>query len=270
VAEGAWYSTDDEDAGAPVAVIGQTVADNLFTPLGVDPVGQTILIHGDPFRVVGVLAAKGAQGALNQDDVVYVPFAAAQTRLRNTGFISQIQVQVDNAANVDATQQVVTTTLEQRHHIEPGGADDFQIRSANQLVQTAQQFSTTLTLLLVSIAAISLIVGGIGIMNIMLVSVTERTREIGVRMSVGARRSDVRNQFLIEALTLSATGGVLGILFGLGLGLPITAAFGLPLTANPIPILLAFGVSAAIGVSFGFYPAVRASQLDPIIALRTD
>jgi putative ABC transport system permease protein len=270
LSEGAWFSDADEASGNPVAVLGQTTVDNLFTATAADPVGQTLLINNQSFQVVGVLQSKGATFGRNQDDIVYVPLSAAQARLSNSQYVSQIQVQVDNASDVDAAQTAVTSLLEQRHNIPAGGTDDFTVRSANQLVQTAQNFSQTLTLLLVGIAAISLIVGGIGIMNIMLVSVTERTREIGIRMAIGARRGDIRNQFLIEALTLSASGGVIGILVGLALGLGLTRSFGVPFTLNPLPIVLAFTVAAAIGVGFGFYPAMRAARLDPIEALRTE
>ena len=270
LAEGAWFSQGDEDGAQPVAVLGQTTSSNLFGATVTDPIGQTVLINSQAFRVVGVLQAKGASLGGNQDDVIFVPFAAMQERLNNAQFLSQIAAQVDNANNVNTAQTAVTSLLEQQHSLPAGGPDDFTVRSSNQLVQTAQTFTQTLTFLLVGIAAISLIVGGIGIMNIMLVSVTERTREIGVRMALGARRRDIRNQFLIEALTLSASGGAIGILIGLGLGFGLTNAFSLPFALSPISIALAVGVSAAIGVGFGLYPAVRASLLDPIVALRTE
>jgi putative ABC transport system permease protein len=270
MAQGAWFSAADNTGQLPVAVVGQTVVDNLFTAAGTQPLGQTIMIRSQPFRVVGVLKSKGSTGLANQDDVIYIPFTVAKTRLNNSQYVNQILAQVNDANNVDGAQTAITTLLEQRHNIATGGQDDFQVRSSTQFVQTAQQFSTTLTLLLVGIAAISLLVGGIGIMNIMLVSVTERTREIGVRMAIGARRSDIRNQFLIEALTLSCAGGVIGILIGLIGGWALTNAFSLPFIASLPWIALAFGVAALVGVVFGFYPAIRASQLDPIVALRTD
>jgi putative ABC transport system permease protein len=270
LAEGAWFSQGDEDGATPVAVLGQTTSSNLFGATVTDPIGQTVLINSQAFRVVGVLQAKGASLGGNQDDVIFVPFTAMQQRLNNAQFLSQIVAQVDNANDVNTAQTAVTSLLEQRHNLAAGGPDDFTVRSSNQLVQTAQTFTQTLTFLLVGIAAISLIVGGIGIMNIMLVSVTERTREIGVRMALGARRRDIRNQFLIEALTLSASGGAIGILIGLGLGFGLTNAFSLPFTLSLVSIALAVGVSAAIGVGFGLYPAVRASLLDPIVALRTE
>ncbi len=270
LARGAWFSTGDQLGAAPVAVIGQTVVDNLFTPAGIDPIGQTIRVNNQLFRVVGTLQSKGSSGFGNADDVIFVPSTAAQDRLKNSLYVDQIQIQVDSSTNVAQVQQNVTTTLEKQHHIAAGATDDFRVLNANQLLQTAQQTTTLLTALLVGIAAISLTVGGIGIMNIMLVSVTERIREIGIRMAVGARRSDIRNQFLIEAVVLSVIGGVIGILIGLLAGLGISAALGLPLVVSPLAILIAFGVAAIIGIGFGLYPAVRAARLDPIVALRTE
>lgn len=270
MARGTWYSADDETAAQPVAVIGQTIVDNLFATTGTNPIGQTIRINGQLFRVIGQLQSKGAQGFTNPDDVIFVPYSTALSRLKNSTYIDQIQVQVDNASNVNQVQLIVTALLEKRHHITAGVADDFRVRNSNQLVQTAQQQSTVLGALLVGIAAISLSVGGIGIMNIMLVSVTERTREIGIRMAIGARQRDIRNQFLIEALTLSSLGGIIGITLGMLGGFALVSAFHLPFVPSVPAVLLAFGVSAAVGVVFGLYPAVRASKLDPIVALRTE
>ena len=270
MAEGSWFSAGDESNGQPVAVLGQTVVQNLFTPGGTDALGQTVTINGQSYQVVGVLQAKGASGLGNADDVVYVPFTAAQQRLNNSQYVGQIQAQVDSTDNVNTAQQEITTLLSERHNIADGGTPDFTVRSPTQFVQTAQQSAQTLAALLIGIAAISLIVGGIGIMNIMLVSVTERTREIGIRMAVGARRSDIRNQFLIEALTLSVAGGVIGIIVGLVGGLALTHAFQLPFVLSLVAIVLAVGTSMAVGLIFGFYPAVRASRLDPITALRAE
>ncbi len=270
IAQGAWFTSGDESSRNPVAVLGQTTYQNLFAVAAANPIGQSILINGQAFQVVGVLQAKGTTAGANQDDVVFVPFSAAQTRLNNSQYVSQIAAQVDNANDVNGAETAITSLLEQRHNIAAGGTDDFTVRSSNQLVATAQTFASTLTVLLVGIAAISLIVGGIGIMNIMLVSVTERTREIGIRMAIGARRRDIRNQFLIEAMALSAAGGLIGIGIGLTAGYLLTTNFGLPFAFNPLPILLAFGVSAGIGVAFGLYPAIRASRLDPIVALRAE
>ncbi|HEX8996505.1 MAG TPA: ABC transporter permease [Ktedonobacterales bacterium] len=270
LSEGSWFSDGDESGANPVAVVGQTVVQNLFTPTGADALGQTILISGQSYQVVGVLQSKGSSGFTNQDDVIYIPFAAAQERLNNSTYVGQIQAQVDSTDNVNTAQTAITTLLEQRHNIPSGGTDDFTVRSPTQFVQTAQQSSQTLAVLLIGIAAISLIVGGIGIMNIMLVSVTERTREIGIRMAVGARRRDIRNQFLIEALTLSVVGGLIGIALGLVAGYFLTRAFQLPFVLSVVAMALAVGVSVLVGVAFGFYPALRASRLDPIVALRVE
>jgi putative ABC transport system permease protein len=268
MAEGTWFSETDDRGELPVALLGQTVMHSLFDASGTDPIGQQIRIRDQLYRVVGVLQAKG--GSFNQDDIVFVPFHTALIRLKNTTYVDQIQVQVDNSDNVNLVQQAITTTLERQHNILSGSPDDFRAISSTQLLQTAQQFTQILTFLLVGIAAISLTVGGIGIMNIMIVSVTERTREIGIRMSIGARRSDIRNQFLIEALVLSIIGGVIGMVIGFLLGFVITNATGLPFVVTLISILLPFLISSAIGIVFGLYPAVRASKLDPIVALRTE
>ncbi|GAC1345059.1 MAG: ABC transporter permease [Ktedonobacteraceae bacterium] len=270
IAEGSFFNANDEASGLSVAVIGQTVADNLFGTTSTAPVGQMIRINGQLFRVVGLLQSKGAQGFSNPDDVIFIPFTATLTHLRNSTYLDQIQVQVDNANNVNQAQANATALLEKRHHISKGSTDDFRVRNSNQLVQTAQQQSTVLAALLVGIAGISLTVGGIGIMNIMLVSVTERTREIGIRMAIGARQHDIRNQFLIEALALSVIGGIIGIMLGLLGGWALVSRFNLPFVPGIGAVLLAFGVSAAVGVVFGLYPAIRASKLDPIVALRTE
>jgi putative ABC transport system permease protein len=268
MAKGTWFSETAARGGLPVALLGQTVMHSLFDASGADPIGQMIRIRDQLYRVVGVLQAKG--GSFNQDDIVFVPFNTALTRLKNTTYVDQIQVQVDSSDNVNLVQQDITTILEQQHHISGGSPDDFRTISSTQLLQTAQQFTQILTYLLVGIAAISLTVGGIGIMNIMIVSVTERTREIGIRMSIGARRSDIRNQFLIEALVLSLIGGVIGMLIGFLLGFLITNLTGLPFVITLISILLPFLISSIIGIVFGLYPAIRASRLDPIVALRTE
>jgi putative ABC transport system permease protein len=270
LASGVSFTQRDEMRNSPVAVIGQVVASNLFERTKTDPIGHSILIQGQSFRVIGVLQSKGAIGGVSQDDIIFVPFGATLTRLKNSNYVDQILVQVDNQDYIDPVQGQVTALLKKQHHLTASSLPDFQIRSPEQLLQISQQFAQALTYLLVGIAAISLTVGGIGIMNIMLVSVTERRREIGIRMAVGAQRSDIRNQFLIEAVALSAVGGVIGILLGLGVGLILTLVFQLPFALNPVSILLAFGVSTAVGITFGLYPAVRASRLDPIVALRVE
>lgn len=270
VAQGSWFSATDERAAQPVAVIGATVSADLFAGSAASPIGKTIFINGQPFRVIGVLQTKGALGAANQDDAIYIPFSTMTARLNNSAYVNSIIAQVDNASNVSGAQTAIQTLLEQRHHIKTGQADDFRISSSNQIAATVQQNISTLTLLLVGIAAISLIVGGIGIMNIMLVSVTERTREIGVRMALGARRSDIRNQFLIEAVALSVVGGALGIVIGLLGGYIFTTLVGLPFSIAYSWVALAFSVAAVVGVVFGLYPAAQAARLDPIVALRTE
>lgn len=265
VEQGAWFSNEDYLGAHSVAVLGQTVYQQLFSSSSANPIGQHVRIDRQIYRVVGVLAEKGS----GQDDTVFVPFTTAQERIKTSVYIDQIIVQVDDASNIDTVQSAIIPLLEQRHHILKGNADDFNLTNSNQLLQTANQFTSLLTYLLVGIAAISLAVGGIGIMNIMIVSVTERTREIGIRISIGAQREDIRNQFLIEALTLSLLGGLLGMVIGFLLGFAITSAIGIPFVITVTALLMPFVISAAIGVIFGLYPAVRAARLDPIDALRS-
>ncbi|MDQ2907221.1 MAG: ABC transporter permease [Chloroflexota bacterium] len=268
MAEGSWLTQSDEDNGTQVAVLGDTVRHNLFDASGTDPLGQTIIISGQRFRVVGVVAPVG--GGFSQDDVIYIPLKTAQVRLQNTNTVNQIQVQVDSTSNVNQAQQDITTLLRSNHHISGSRASDFDTFNFAQNLQTANQSSLVLEFLLVGIAAISLTVGGIGIMNIMLVSVTERTWEIGIRMSMGARRRDIRNQFLIEALLLCLVGGAIGLLIGLLIGNVLTSTTQLPFLVTPATLILPFAVSAAIAIVFGLYPAIQAARLDPIVAIRTD
>ena len=268
--EGNFFTQSDEQSGSNVVVLGQTVVDNLFTPLGVDPLGQQVRIGSQTFTVAGVLASKGSTGAANSDDVAFVPFATAQQRLSGSKYASSIVLTADNSNNVNSVQTDVQTALEQRHNITSSANDDFTIQNASQVLSTVQATSQSLTILLVGVAAVSLIVGGIGIMNIMLVSVTERTREIGIRIAIGARQSDVLSQFLIEAFVLSALGGIVGLIIGPIGAFAIATLNGYPLVIDPLSVLIAFGVSALVGIVFGFYPAYRAAHLDPIVALRTD
>lgn len=264
--EGSFF-TSAQDA---TAVIGQTVLDNLFTPLGIDPLGQQIRIGSVSFTVVGVLASKGGSSFGNADDVVYVPFTTAQQQLSGNRFVNSIDVTASDTSQVNTVQAAVQQLLEQRHHINSPQQDDFTIQNQSQILQTVQGTAQILTVLLVGVASISLIVGGIGIMNIMLVSVTERTREIGIRMAIGARPRDVMTQFLIEAVMLSILGGLVGILLGTGSALIYAFLTQNAFVLSPIAVVLAFGFAAAVGIVFGFYPARRAARMDPIVALRTE
>lgn len=264
--EGSFFtSTQGSDV-----VIGQTVVDNLFTPLGIDPLGQQVRIGSVPFTVVGVLASKGGSALGNADDVAYVPFTTAQQQLSGSQFVNSIDVVASDTSQVTNVQTAVQQMLEQRHNISNPQQDDFTIQNQSQILSTVQGTAQTLTLLLVGVASISLIVGGIGIMNIMLVSVTERTREIGIRMAIGARPRDVMTQFLIEAIMLSVLGGAIGILLGLSGAVVYSLSTQAAFVLSPLAIILAFGFAAMVGVIFGFYPARRAARLDPIVALRTE
>jgi putative ABC transport system permease protein len=267
---GSLLTDADQQSGSRVAVVGQTIVDNLFgngnTGSG-DPagaVGQTIRLNNVPFTIEGVLASKGQQ----EDDTILLPFSTAHQRLFTQTNVNQIVVQVQDAAQMDNAQSEITALLEQQHRITGNKQDDFSVRNLNSIVQTAQGVTQTMTMLLSGVAAVSLLVGGIGIMNIMLVSVTERTREIGIRSAIGARGRDILNQFLIEALTLSAAGGVVGILLGVAGSMGVARFAGWSTVVSPASILMAFGFAAAVGIFFGYYPARKASQLDPIQALR--
>ena len=271
LASGQFFTAGDVDASSKVAVIGQTVVTNLFS--GEDPIGQVIKINRQSFRVIGVLAQKGSSGGFNnQDDVVVVPITAAWNYLlggrgRN---VQQIYVEATSAEATSAATTEVTQVLLDRHHISDPAQADFQILSQQDVLNSASQTTGVLTLMLGAIASISLVVGGIGIMNIMLVTVTERTREIGIRKAIGARRRDILMQFLIESMFLAGLGGALGILVGFGLSriLPL-AVSSLPTPIISMPsVFMAFGISVGIGLFFGLYPANRAARLRPIEALR--
>ncbi|MGH2460451.1 MAG: ABC transporter permease [Chloroflexota bacterium] len=266
IAEGAAYTQGDETSASLVCDIGQTVATNLFGAN--DPVGQKIIIRNVPFTVKGLLVSKGSNGFDDQDDIILMPYETAQIRLFHRPFVNTIFVQVSQSSDITAIQQKVTDLLHTRHRIRPGQPDDFRVRNNNQIIDTAQQASDTLTYLLAGVAAVSLVVGGIGIMNIMLVSVTERTREIGIRMAVGARKSNILSQFLVEAVLLSVVGGVLGILIGMGGSVGLSKLAGWDAVVTVQAVVLSFGFAALVGVFFGYYPARKASQLDPIDALR--
>jgi putative ABC transport system permease protein len=271
VAMGSSISQSDIEAGSKVLLLGQTVVDKLFGS-NADPTGQSVRIQKTPFQIIGVLARKG-QSATGQDydDAVFIPYTTFQAKIQGglQKFIAGALMV--SAVSSDATaraQLQIATLLRDRHHIPIGGDDDFSIRNLTEMASAQQEGVKTLTTLLASIAAVSLIVGGIGIMNIMLVSVTERTREIGIRMAVGARPRDVMSQFLVEALVLSIAGGIIGILLGLLAANRLAANFGWPILIRLDVIAIAVGFSGLVGVVFGLYPAQKASRLDPIEALR--
>jgi putative ABC transport system permease protein len=267
IGSGRFFTAEDNTAANSVAVIGQTVATNLF-PNGESPLGQLVRIRNMPFTVIGVLASKGTGPGGDQDDTVLIPFQTGQVRLFGATSINQIVVEVADTKEIDSATQQVTQILRQRHNLRTNQPADFTIRSNNDIIQRLSGVTQTMTMLLGGVAGVSLVVGGIGIMNIMLVSVTERTREIGIRLAIGAQPSDVMMQFLVEAVVLSVLGGAIGIVLGgaVALLMPVVAGWATVLPWNAV--LLAFGVSAAIGVLFGVYPARRAAQLDPIVALR--
>jgi putative ABC transport system permease protein len=266
---GTFFSDDDVRGMRKVAVLGKTVADNLFP--NADPVGLQIRLRNEPFTVIGVLAAKGqTAGGADQDDVVLVPYTTARTRLSGVTFIGQILVSAASPADIAAAQQEIRVILRESHRLAGDENDDFTVRNQSDLAQAAQGTTQVMSLLLAAIASISLVVGGIGIMNIMLVSVTERTREIGIRLAVGARGSDVLTQFLVESVVMSLFGGLAGLAAGFG-GAALLGRLTGWSTATPLPaVFIAAAFSAAVGVFFGWYPARKASRLDPIEALRHD
>jgi putative ABC transport system permease protein len=264
------FTQQDVKSATKVALLGQTVSYNLFGDQ--NPVGQTIRIKNVPFTVIGVLATKGqsAQGQ-DQDDTILIPVTTAQKKLFGTqfpGMVRIILVKARSAQDLSSAEQQITELLKQRHHIGQKQDNDFTVRNLTQIMQAAEQSTKVMTLLLGAIASVSLLVGGIGIMNIMLVSVTERTREIGIRMAIGAKTWDIRLQFIIEALTLSLIGGVIGIIAGVSTSMILSSVSGWPTVVSPLSIMMAFSFSGFIGIFFGFYPAYKASLLNPIDALR--
>src|SRR5215475_10667792 len=267
VQNGSFFSDGDVRSAARVIVIGQTIADNLFP--GTDPIGQTLRVMDLPFRVVGVMTAKGQdQQGRDQDDIAFAPYTTVQKKILGS---PRLQIAYVSAISQDATytaQEQVTDLLRQRHKLTASEDNDFTVRNMTDIAEAANETGRTMTILLACIAGVSLLVGGIGIMNIMLVSVTERTREIGIRMAVGARSSAVRSQFLIESIVLSLTGGTIGIILGIAFSLAIPAFLGWPTLVSFMAIVGSVIFSAAVGIFFGYYPARKAAALDPIEALR--
>ena len=267
VTTGSFITEEDMNARNRVAVIGMTVASNLFNEA--NPVGKTIRVNNQPYRVIGVLESKGQSSVgQDQDDVVIVPLTTAMDRLLAVTYVQTINVQVSSQSKMDEVQANIETLLRQRHHLTGSKDNDFQVQNLTSLMSTMNETTTMLTLFLGSIAAISLIVGGIGIMNIMMVSVTERTREIGIRKALGATFRDIMTQFLIESVVIGVIGGILGIFFGIGAAQAISRFGDFQTVITVAPILLSFGFSVGIGLFFGIYPARKAALLDPIEALR--
>ena len=267
VSSGEFFTDVDVRTAARVAVIGETVARELFS--GSDPVGQTIRVRNLPFRVVGVLSPKGqTQWGQDQDDTVLIPYTAAMKKLLSTQYVSQAYVSATSSQATFEAESQIGAILRQRHNIRQGQEDDFSVRNLTDIAESAQATTRVMTMLLGSIAGVSLLVGGIGIMNIMLVSVTERTREIGIRMAVGAKSKHVRTQFLLESLVLGLAGGILGIGLGIGISTVTSNVFGWPVITSPTAMAASALFSMMIGVFFGYYPARKAAALDPIEALR--
>jgi putative ABC transport system permease protein len=265
---GSFFTEDDVTAARKVAVLGSVVRDQLFG-VGADATGETVRIKNQPFQVIGVLTSKG-QAAMgqDQDDTVLVPYTTVQKKLMGVQHVTTITVSAEDGVPLDTVVQQITDLLQARHRIQPGADNDFMVRTLEEMAGVLTSTTQTMTYLLAGIAAVSLIVGGIGIMNIMLVSVTERTREIGLRLAVGARDLDVLLQFLVESIVLSLAGGAIGIGLGFGVSFGVQRVLQWSAVVTPSAVAISFGVAAAIGVFFGFYPARKAARLNPIDALR--
>jgi putative ABC transport system permease protein len=264
---GTFFTDDQVITLARVAVIGPTTRDDLFDT-GVDVIGQTIRINGNIFTIIGITVSKGGTGGNSTDDVVYIPITVAQQFFTGNQYVSSINISAETSALVTDVQNQATDLLLSRHNISDPTKADFSTMNQSDMLATASSITSTMTYLLAAIAGISLLVGGIGIMNMMLTTVTERTREIGLRKAVGAKKRDIHMQFLIESMTLTAISGIIGIILGIGIAWVITLTGLLTAEVSITSIVLSFGVSALIGIMFGYYPAARASNLNPIDALR--
>lgn len=268
VKDGEMFTDEDVRTSAKVCVIGKTVADNLFTN-GEDPIGKVIRYNKIPFRIVGVLESKGYNSfGMDQDDVVFAPYTTVMKRILSVTYLQGINASAITEDMTDLAIEDVTNILRENHKLKGADEDNFTIRSQQEMAEMMNSTSDTMTVLLLVVACISLVVGGIGIMNIMYVSVTERTKEIGLRMSVGARGIDILNQFLIESVLLSVTGGLIGVLCGIGAAVGINVFAHWPIQIQPWSVLLSFVVCSATGIFFGWYPAKKAASLDPIEAIR--
>ena len=268
VEDGEMFTEDDIKTSAKVCLVGKTVADNLFTN-GEDPVGKVIRYKNIPFRIIGVLKSKGYNSfGMDQDDMVLAPYTTVMKRILSVTYLQGINASAITEEMTDVVINEVSTLLRSNHKLKEADVDDFTIRSQQEMAEMMNSTSDTMTILLLVVACISLIVGGIGIMNIMYVSVTERTKEIGLRMSVGARGIDILNQFLIESVLLSVTGGIIGVIVGVGAAVGINVFAHWPIQIQPWSVLLSFAVCSATGIFFGWYPAKKAACLDPIEAIR--
>ncbi|MFB6454246.1 ABC transporter permease [Chitinophaga sp. Hz27] len=266
--DGILFSESDVASAAKVCIIGQTVIDNLF-PSGESPIGKIIRFNKIPLQVIGTLVPKGQSSfGQDQDDIIVAPYTTIMKRVLATTYLQNIFASAVSEDQSDAAVDQITSILRETHRLRPGDENNFQVRTMAELIKTLSSTSSLLTILLTAIAGISLVIGGIGIMNIMYVSVTERTREIGLRMSIGARGIDILLQFLVEAIIISITGGIIGVILGVSTSTIITLTLGWPTLVSKSSIILSFMVCALTGVFFGYYPALKASRLDPIEALR--